>query len=443
MKKAFHGGIHPGDHKKSTRNSAVETMPLLERYYVPLKQHIGNVSSAVVVAGDTVKKGQRIAEGDNARCVPIHSPVSGTVTDIALHRDPVSGRSLCFVIESDGKDEWLAGLLTKRDFETLSREEILYFIRENGIVGMGGAAFPTHIKLSPPPDRKIDTLIVNGAECEPYLTSDYRVMMEHAQDVIRGCLIVKKALNVTACSIGIEENKKDAIALLRKCAANAGVTIVPLPTIYPQGGEKMLIRAITGREIPAGKFPMDAGCVVQNISTLKAITDAVERHIPLIERVVTVAGRAVKSPKNVRARIGTRFIDAIEFCGGFRKPASIILMGGPMMGIAQADTEAPIIKACSGILAFTKRDFHFVHESPCIRCGRCLSVCPMKLRPNMLSILSEQRKYPTALLEFDLLDCIECGCCAYVCPAKRNIVQYVRLAKAKNTLFKSAKKQAT
>ncbi len=441
MKSLFFGGIHPAGNKKFTKSKPVAQMPLLSRYHVPLKQHIGEACVPLVAIGEKVFKGQRIADASEAKSVPIHAPVSGTVADIGMYRDPVAGNAQCITIQSDGKDEWLGGLLVNRDASKLSRDAMLSIVRKCGLVGLGGAAFPCHTKLSPPKSKTIDTLIINGAECEPYLTADHRVMLEHGDRVIRGCVMAMKILDVAFCYIGIEDNKKDAIALLSEKAKGSAVRVVALPTRYPQGGEKMLIKAIAKREVRCGKLPMDSGCVVHNVATMKALCDAIEDNIPLIERIVTVSGSSIRNPRNVRVRIGTDFSDVIRFCGGFSSPAASVIMGGPMMGIAQADVDVPVIKACSAILAFSKKDISEQPESPCIRCGRCVDACAMRLRPYLLGILSEQRKYQTALLEYDLLDCIECGCCSYVCPAKRNIVQYVRLAKAKNTLLnKSVRK---
>jgi Na+-translocating ferredoxin:NAD+ oxidoreductase subunit C len=440
MLKEFSGGIHPYDGKKYTRGKNIEDMPLVGRYCVPLKQHIGEACAPIVSKGYIVKKGQCIADGNKNRSVPIHAPVSGVIADIGLYRDPVAGMSKSIIIDNDGKDEWLEGRLIFRDYKDLDAASIVDIIRECGVVGMGGAAFPAHKKLSPPANKPVDLLVVNGAECEPYLTSDYRVMLEYPEDVISGCLISMKTVNAKYCRIGIEDNKKDAIVLMQKHAAvHKNITIIPLPSVYPQGGEKMLVKAISNREVSSGKLPMDAGCVVINVSTMKAIADAVGKNIPLIERIVTVSGSSITCPKNIRARIGTGFNDAIAFCGGLKRLASTIIMGGPMMGFAQTDAGVPIVKACSGILAFSEHNVGAAVERPCIRCGRCRDACPMRLRPNMLSILSERNKYKTALLEYDLLDCIECGCCAYVCPAKRNIVQHVRKAKAQNIMNKKRK----
>jgi electron transport complex protein RnfC len=428
------GGIHPDGHKSLSAEKAIEVMPVPPKFFIPLRQHIGVPCQPLVKAGDNVKKGQVVADHPEKKAPPVHSSTSGKVKEIGNFPHPVFGMSQSIVIESDGKDEWMENFLIERDFEKLSVEEMVDIIYRNGIVGMGGAAFPTHTKLMPPKNKMIDTLIINGAECEPYLTADYRIMVEYPDLVMKGARMIMKILNVKDCFIGIEENKPKAIETVQNYAEREGIKIAVLKTIYPQGGEKMMINAITGKEIPSGKLPMDVGCVVQNVATCAAIAEAVCRNIPLIERIVTVSGKAIMAPKNILARIGTPFKDAIDFCGGFRSVPGKVIMGGPMMGIAQAGINSPIVKATSGILALTKKEVDYGDERPCIRCGRCNEVCTMRLRPNILSILSEKHKHQTALAEYDLLDCVECGCCTYVCPAKRNIVHYIKLSKAKNSL---------
>ncbi len=432
MLKIWKGGIHPPDNKSPLAERNIETMPIPKLLYISLKQHIGNACLPSVKAGETVKKGQEIAGSEDKKAPPIHSSTSGRVKDIGNHPHPVLGMSQCIVIEPDGRDEWYEGLNEPGNFENYTPEELIEIIYQNGIVGMGGAAFPSHAKLSPPRDRIIDTLIINGAECEPYLTSDYRTMLESPELVIKGCRIIMKILNVVNCYIGIEDNKPEAVSIMGKICMGHGIKIAVLKSIYPQGGEKMMIRAITGHIIPSGKLPMDGGCIVQNVSTCAAIARAVENNIPLIERIITVSGKAIMKPKNLQARIGSTFRDIIEFCGGFKSMPGKVIMGGPMMGIAQSGIDTAIVKATSGILALTRDEIIYGDERPCIRCGRCLDACTMNLRPNMLSILSEKHKHQTAMVEYDLLDCVECGCCTYVCPAKRNIVHYIKLSKAKN-----------
>jgi Na+-translocating ferredoxin:NAD+ oxidoreductase subunit C len=431
-------GVHPTGNKRITEYRPSERMPVPGRLEISMRQHLGEPASPLVAPGDRVYKGQVIASSDNPRVPPIHASTSGAVAEIGVGYHPQFSSATYVAIAPDGLDQWLPGQLRARDWSAMSPAEIIAAIKDAGIVGMGGAAFPTHVKLSPPADKRIDTLIANAAECEPYLTSDFRTMVEQPEHVVEGCRIVMKALGIDRCVIGIEDNKRAAADILERYCAGTGIGIAILETKYPQGAEKMLIRAIAGREVPSGKLPMDVGCVVDNVATFAAIAHAVALNTPLVERTVTVSGRAVRYPKNVIARIGTSFRDVFEFAGGFVEPPAKIIMGGPMMGVAQASIDAPVIKATSGLLAFTARETDLGEERPCIRCGKCEEVCPMRLRPNMLSILSERRQHQTAMAEYDLMDCVECGCCAFICPAKRNIVQYVKLSKAKNAALKKA-----
>jgi len=347
----------------------------------------------------------------------------------------VFGSCTAVVIESDGQDEWLLGLPLQRDWQTLETSEIKEIIREAGMVGMGGATFPTHIKMAPPGEKPIHTFILNGAECEPFLTADHRVMLEQSEEIVTGMQIAMKVLGVNKGYIGIEENKPDAITAMKKaCQGISSLEVIALQTKYPQGAEKTLISVICGQEIPSGGLPMDVGVVVQNVGTVVAIANAVEKGIPLIERVTTVTGGAIQEPQNLLLRIGTTFSQAVTLCGGFLQPPVKVIMGGPMMGMAQRTLDVPIIKGTSGILALREEDVNSGSERPCIRCGRCVDACPMGLIPSMLSILSERGAYAVAKNEYDLLDCVECGSCVYVCPAKRNIVHYVKLSKAQNAV---------
>lgn len=435
------GGVHPEENKRITESRPSERMPVPARLSVSMRQHLGEGATAVVAVGDRVYKGQVIATSENPRVPPIHAPTSGTIAEIGVGSHPQFSSAPCVIIASDGLDEWLPGQLQLRDWTVLSAAEIVAAIKAAGVVGMGGAAFPTHVKLSPPADKKLDTLIVNAAECEPYLTSDFRTMVEHPDHIVEGCRIVMKALGVDRCIIGIEDNKRGAAEILERYCRGTDIELAVLDTKYPQGSEKMLIRVLTGREVPSGRLPLDVGCVVENVATLAAIAQAVTRNTPLVERTVTVSGRAVRYPKNVTVRIGTSFRDVFEFAGGFVEKPGKIIMGGPMMGVAQASLDAPVLKATSGLLAFTVKETDLGDERPCIRCGKCEEVCTMRLRPNMLSILSERRQHQTAMVEYDLMDCVECGCCAFICPAKRNIVHYIKLSKAKNAALKNAKKR--
>lgn len=432
MLKRFQGGIHPNDNKRYTADMAIETAPLPACAIIPMRQHIGAPCTPIVQVGDVVKKGQVIATSDAFVSSPICASISGKVKAIqpVPHTSGIDCNSV--IIENDGMDEWAEGVLCERDYKNLSKQEIMDIIKAAGIVGMGGATFPTHIKLSPGADKNIDTFILNAAECEPYLTADYRMMLEYQERIVTGVLIVMKLLGVEKAFIGIEDNKPAAVKAMQQAFAQTDVEVVALPTKYPQGAEKMLIKVLTDREVPQGGLPGDVGVVVQNVGTVVAICDAVQHGIPLIERVTTISGDAVKQPKNLLIRIGTTFQEAFDTCGGFSKEPEKIIMGGPMMGFAQSTLEVPVIKGVSGILALSKDEVECGEQSPCIRCGRCVEACPMGLVPSMLSILGERNKLEKAKEEYGLLNCIECGSCVYTCPAKRNIVQYIRLLKAQN-----------
>lgn len=432
MLKSFLGGIHPNDSKKYTFDKAIESPSLPDEVVIPVSQHIGAPCTPIVKVGDSVKKGQVIANSDAFMHSPIHASISGKVTKIADMPHASKGSCLSIVIKNDGLDEWIEGIPLNREWDKLNAEEIRNIIKDSGIVGMGGATFPTHIKLNPSKDKKIDVCIVNAAECEPYLTADYRMMLEYADRIVTGVKIVMKVLGVTKVFIGIEDNKMDAVKVMKDAFKDTSIEVVPLPTKYPQGAEKMLIKVLTGREVPTGGLPMDVGVVVQNIGTTVAISDAVVNGIPLIQRITTVSGDAIKEPKNLLLRIGTSFKDAINYCGGFSKDPEKIIMGGPMMGFAQSTLDVPVIKGVSGILALSSDVVNSGEESPCIRCGRCVKACPMGLIPSMLSILGQRHKYKEAKEDYNLFNCIECGSCVYSCPAKRNIVQYIKYSKAQN-----------
>ena len=432
MAKSFRGGVHPDDRKRYTAAKPIEVAPLPEKVVIPTRQHIGAPCTPVVKVGDMVKKGQVIAEAQAFVSSPVHASLSGKVTEIADYPHPVFGFCPSIVIESDGLDEWVEGLPMSRDWQSLDAAALKDAIRQAGIVGMGGATFPTHVKLAPPPEKPIDSFILNGAECEPYLTADHRVMLESTERVVTGMLIVMKVLGVSKGYVGIEENKPDAIAAMVAAAKGTGIEVVPLKTKYPQGAEKTLIKVILDREVPSGGLPMDVGAVVQNVGTMVAVAEAVEKGLPLIERVATITGGAIAEPKNLLLRIGMTFSQAVELCGGFKEAPAKLIMGGPMMGMAQCRLDVPVIKGTSGILALSTSDVNAGEEKPCIRCGRCVDACPMGLVPSMLSILGQRGLFDVAKENYDLLDCVECGSCVYVCPAKRNIVHYVKYLKAQN-----------
>ncbi len=441
MAKSFRGGVHPDDRKRYTATKPIEVAPIPQKVIIPTRQHIGAPCSPVVKVGDLVKKGQVIAEAQAFVSSPIHASISGKVAEIAEYPHSVFGSCMSIVIESDGKDEWIEGLPLSRDWKSLDVAALKEIIRQSGMVGMGGATFPTHVKMAPPAEKPIDSFILNGAECEPFLTADHRVMLEQTARVITGMQIAMKVLGVNKGYIGIEENKPDAIEFMRKAVSGTPIEVVPLKTKYPQGAEKTLIKVVLDREVPSGGLPMDVGVVVQNVGTVVAIADAVEKGIPLVERVTTITGGAIVEPKNLLLRVGTTFAEAISFCGGFKENPVKIISGGPMMGMAQSNLDVSIIKGTSGILALSEADINIGPERPCIRCGRCVDACPMGLVPSMLSIVGERGLYQVAKEQYDLLDCVECGSCVYTCPAKRNIVHYIKLCKAQNAAAAAAAKK--
>lgn len=389
-----------------------------------------------------VKKGQKIGEAKGFVSVPVHASISGKVTAVANFPHP-AGKSLPAIqIESDGLDEWSESVRENLNYKNLSPEEIKSMIQNAGIVGMGGAAFPTHVKLSPPANKKISTLIINGAECEPYLTADHRLMLEEPEKVLEGATIVARALSIRDVYIGIEDNKPDAIKIMADAAKNPpnpplpkggeggiSIKVVSLSVMYPQGGEKQLINAVTGKEVPSGGLPMDVGVVVQNVATVAAIYDAVRFGRPLIERIVTVTGAGVKEPGNFRVRIGTSSLKLIEAAGGLRGEIGKVVSGGPMMGMTQYTLDVPVIKGMSGLLFFPQSEVKSYTPEACVRCGRCVAVCPMGLLPNMLGIYAELDRFEDAE-KIGLMDCMECGSCAYVCPSKRPLVHLIKYAKA-------------
>ena len=424
----FIGGVHP-HYNKITRKSRIEVAKLPKKGILPLQQHTGAVCEPLVKAGDFVKVGQKIAESKAFVSAPIHASISGKVIGIAKSSHPVLGECNSIIIESDGKIEWHESVKKRENADKLTAKEIIDIVKEAGIVGLGGAAFPTHVKLSPSAEKKIDTLILNGAECEPYLTCDNRLMMEKPDEIIKGLKLIAKALNASNVFIGIEDNKQDAAAYLgaKLEKDDKHIKVITLKTKYPEGAEKMLIHAITKRKVPAGGLPMDVGCVVSNVQTAKAVYDAVYEGKPLIERVVTITGD-VNEPKNMLVKLGTPFKDLIEQCGGYKEEPKKIINGGPMMGIAQITDSVPVIKGISGIVVLGETEKH--EEEPCIRCARCVDSCPMFLMPTTIAQYADKEDYDMAEKYF-AMDCFECGCCAYICPSKIPLVEKIKKAKAK------------
>ncbi|MFH1943601.1 MAG: electron transport complex subunit RsxC [bacterium] len=429
-KKSFSGGAHPREEKHWTEHQSIETLPLPGEVIIPLQQHIGAPAEPIVEKSETVKTGQALGKTNKFVSVPSHASLSGTVKAVESRPHPLGTDLLSIIIESDGNDTRVNSFETDADYFNLSKEEMKKRIQDAGIAGMGGAAFPTHVKLSPPPEKPIDTVFLNGVECEPYLTADHRLMLEKPTAILNGLRIIMKILDVHTAIIGIEKNKPDAIRLMREMtASDKTMTVLPLNVKYPQGAEKQLIKAGTGREVPSGGLPFDVGCLVHNVGTALSIYEAVSSRKPLIERVVTVTGPGVKSQKNLLVRIGTPFRNLIEFCGGYANSAAKLINGGPMMGISQVTDEVPVIKGTSGILVLDEKAARMKPEEPCISCARCVDVCPMKLLPSRIAGFVEYGRVVHAV-EIGLLDCIECGTCGFICPSKRNLVHYIKLGKA-------------
>ncbi len=424
------GGIHPPENKL-TADKPIVVLPLPAQVTVPVSQHIGAPATPVVEKGATVKTGQVIAQAKGFVSADIHSPVSGKVSKIEPVADTTGYKQMSVVIEVEG-DEWVETIdrtTTLVKEITMTREQIIGRCQQCGLVGLGGATFPTHIKLTVPAGKKCDLIIINGVECEPYLTSDHRLMLEKGSEVLTGATIIMKALGVENAIVGIEANKPDAIEKLTTLSKDfKGISVQPLKVKYPQGGEKQLIKSCTGREVPSGGLPLDVGVVVQNVGTAFAVYEAVQKNKPLIERVVTVTGKSVKKPGNFLVRIGTPVTSLIEATGGLPDDTGKVVNGGPMMGKALSMTDVPVTKGTSGIIIFPADAARRSEVMPCIRCGRCSTVCAMGLEPYLLAALSERAMWEKAEKE-KITDCMECGACAYTCPAKRSLLDYIRLGK--------------
>lgn len=425
------GGIHPNDAKLSA-GVAIEVMPLPLQVSIPVAQHIGAPATVVVAKGDKVKAGTLIAQATGFVSANVHSSVSGTVAKIDNEPDASGNRRQVVVIDVEG-DEWEENVDLKGDFKrtfNLSSEEIIAKIKDAGIVGMGGATFPTHVKLMPPPGKVAEVLIINAVECEPYLTSDHALMLEHADEVLIGVQLLMRAAKVNRAMIGIENNKKDAIKLLQEKASKLiGIEICPLKMKYPQGSEKQLIDALIGRQVPSGALPIEVGAIVQNVGTAYAVYEAIVKNKPLVERIVTVTGQSLAQPKNVLARIGTPMSALIAFAGGMPENTGKVIAGGPMMGRAVVNVDAPIQKGSSGILLMSDTQSVRAEMDNCIRCGKCVSVCCMGLQPYLLMNLVEKKMWQEAEQEA-VYDCLECGSCSFTCPAHRPLLDYIRYGKS-------------
>lgn len=437
-RKTFKGGAHPYDGKKMSKECPIEILNPGDTLVYPLSQHIGAMAKPLVKAGDRVLVGQKIAEKGGFISANIHSSVSGTVKAIEKRLVATGGMVDSIVVENDGMYEEAAPIFSGNPDE-LSKDEIIKIIEEAGIVGMGGAGFPTNVKLSPKNADIIDSIIVNGAECEPYLTSDYRRMVEQTDKLVKGLKIVLKIFPDAKGYFGIEDNKPEAIEALLKATENEDrIEVVPLKTKYPQGGERSMIYAVTGRKINSKMLPADVGCIVHNVDTIYAIYNAVYNGKPLIERIVTITGDAVSTPKNFQVRIGTSFRELIDAAGGFTTEPKKIISGGPMMGFSFFNIDVPVVKGSSSLLAFIKDDVSHEEPSACIRCGRCAAACPEHLLPMKLAALAGQNE-PEEFKKLGGMECVECGCCSYVCPAKRQVTQSVR--SMKKLIIASARKK--
>lgn len=429
IKNTFKGGVHPNEWKELTEAKPIEIMPLPKEIIIPLQQHLGNEATPVVKKKDKVLMGQLIAQPVGYISAPIHSPVTGFVKDIKLVPSALGlpKRSIIIAPEDSEEKQFFEPL----DFESVTAEQIVQRVKEAGIVGMGGASFPTYVKLQPPKDKPIDTLIINACECEPYLTRDYRILIEKTEEFLCGVKLIMKALGVKNTIIGIEDNKPKAIEKLKKFLENDDSTkLFSLKTKYPQGAEKMLIYATLRRQVPPGKLPLDVGVVVQNVATALSVYQAVIEGKPQIDAILTVSGKGIFEPKNLIVKIGTPIQEVLDFCGGPTPEAERIVVGGPMMGVAIFDLKTPVMKATSGIVVLTKKEINKKETRNCVRCGKCIEVCPINLQPTKLARLSEFGKYEDAQ-RLGIMNCMECGTCQYNCPSDVPIVHWLRLGKNK------------
>lgn len=424
------GGIHPEENKISAQQP-IEVVPIPKTVFIPVSQHLGTPAKPIVEKGDVVKTGQLIAKGEGFISANVHSSVSGTVLKVDEVIDYSGYRRLSIVIETEG-DEWMDTIDRSTEVKkdcTLDSKAIIDRINEMGIVGMGGATFPSYVKLNVPKGKKAEYLLINGVECEPYLTSDHRLMLEKGREIMVGITILMKALQVNKAMIGIENNKKDAFQLMTDLSKEfQGITVHTLKVKYPQGAEKQLIKALVNREVPSGKLPIEVGCVVHNVGTAFAVYEAIQKNKPLFERIVTVTGKSIKKPSNLLTRVGTSISDLIAMTGGLPDDSGKIISGGPMMGRALSNADAPITKGTSGILVVPEEESKRVPVMNCIRCGRCVTVCAMGLEPFLLAKLAENQVWEEAEAEH-IMDCMECGSCQYTCPSGRPLLDHVRVGK--------------
>lgn len=425
----FRHGVHPPDHKSLTAELAVRRLPFPARVVLPLSQHAGKPARCLVKAGDRVERGDKLAEADGYVSVPIHASAGGTVTEVGLWPHPNGGYQDAIQIDVDPYSAQATRKRVLPEWETLAKDALIKAVQQAGVVGLGGAAFPTHVKLVPPEGRTIGTLLVNGCECEPYLTTDHRTMVDYPERVHLGIRIMLKCLGVTRALVGIEENKPDALERMRATAPkDLDVEIVGLRVRYPQGAEKMLIQSLLDREVPSGGLPADVGVLVQNVASVATIAEAFETGLPLIERIVTVTGNGVRKPANLIVPVGTLLEDLIAACGGLTDDAAEVVLGGPMMGTAVSNLKAPVMKGTTGVVVLTKSEVRPRDSLPCIRCGHCLDSCPVFLNPQLLGNLAKSGEIE-AMTENHLGDCMLCGCCSYVCPSNIPLSQMFHAAK--------------
>lgn len=432
MSHSFKGGVRPSYKKEYTYASPIETPKDSEFLVFPLKQHIGEACHPIVRVGERVLMGQQIANSNEFISCPIHSSVSGVVVAIEPYETINGILEMSIVIKNDFTNTQLDKPfdVPNKPIEELLPEEIIKIARDAGIVGMGGAAFPTAVKLSAALENKVHTLIINGTECEPYITSDHRAMLEYPRVILGGTQLIMQCLGLSKAFLAIEDNKEDAIATMKSVSRNSSLEIKELKTKYPQGGEKQLIKSITGVEVPPSKLPIDVGCVVFNVDTCASLYRAVVNNTPLIKRIVTISGTRILHSHNLIVRVGTPITDLIEHCGGFTKEPKKIVVGGPMMGLAISSLDVPIMKGSNAVLAFGSREFYNTKNPTCIRCGKCVSACPMNLLPVYIDMYAQKYEL-SECAKLNVMDCIECGCCAFICPGRLNLVQTIRDAKQK------------
>ena len=429
LRTGFRHGVHPAEEKGLTSHLPIRRMPYPAELILPLRQHAGKPAKLCVKVGDRVERGDKVAEADGYMSVPIHASAAGTVVGVELWPHPDGSMAEAVRVQVDRFTPQVPRPRLVPHWEGLTPEQVVSAVQQAGVVGLGGAAFPTHVKLAPPKEFPVHTLIINGAECEPYLTSDHRTMVEYPERVHFGVRVMMHAIGVRRCVIGVERNKPDAIEALRRTVPpDLDVTILPLTVKYPQGAEKMLIHAVTGVEVASGKLPVTAGVVVQNVGSVAAIAEVFETGLPLVERIVTISGHGLRKPANLIVPVGTRLRDVLAFCDGVTPDAAEVIVGGPMMGLAQANLDAPVVKGTSGVVVLEKSETRSAKVYPCVHCGKCVDACPVFLNPSLLGDLARVQRYEEMAV-LHLADCMLCGSCAYVCPSNIPLAQLFQASK--------------